>query len=82
MTHTDRALDEVRPLLVEGVDRLGLDSSNEVIAPLLVYLSELLIWNRRYNLVKATPKDLIIRHVLDSLAAVGPLRREWRASVS
>ncbi|TVQ38754.1 MAG: 16S rRNA (guanine(527)-N(7))-methyltransferase RsmG [Spirochaetaceae bacterium] len=34
------------------------------------YLEELLLWSRRTNLVKFDlPRDLIVRHVLDSLAA-------------
>ncbi|NPU85634.1 MAG: 16S rRNA (guanine(527)-N(7))-methyltransferase RsmG [Syntrophaceae bacterium] len=41
-----------------------------------LYIDELLLWNRRYNLVAAAdPEEIVVRHVLDSLAVVPLLPR-------
>ena len=51
-------------------DHVGLSRSLEL------YVDEILLWNSKINLVRGSERDIIIRHVLDSLGAVELLRRE------
>lgn len=64
-----------RRMLLDGVTqlRLGLDASQ--VEALVAYCNEIMLWNRRMNLVGGTERDLVVRHLLDSLAAIPPLRR-------
>lgn len=42
-----------------------------------LYIDELLLWNRRHNLVATTdPEEIVVRHVLDSLAPIPWLPRQ------
>lgn len=53
--------------LDQGLDTLALDRA--LAAPLLDYLALLLRWNRTYNLTAIRdPEEMVIRHLLDSLA--------------
>lgn len=55
---------------------LGLDPVQQ--AQLLAYLALIEKWNRVYNLTAVRdPAAMLTHHLLDSLAAVAPLRREW-----
>lgn len=57
--------------LVQGVDKLGIKLSEEQISQLEVYISEVLEFNKTYNLMKAeTPDEFAVNHILDSLVAV------------
>lgn len=57
----------LRRLLDEGLDALGLDRA--LAAPLLDYLALLQRWNRTYNLTAIrAPEQMVVRHLLDSLA--------------
>ena len=48
-------------------------------AQLLDYLDLIQKWNKVYNLTAVRdPADMLTHHLLDSLAAVGPLRRQDR----
>ncbi len=69
-------------LLEEGVALLGLRSDAELVARLGAYLREIELWNRRVDLVGASGGDLVVRHVLDSLAGAETLRGLPRSSVA
>jgi 16S rRNA (guanine527-N7)-methyltransferase len=57
--------------------RLGLTLTVSQIDQLLAYLALLQKWNRVYNLTAVRdPGEMLTHHLLDSLAAVGPLRRQ------
>ncbi|MBN2658768.1 MAG: 16S rRNA (guanine(527)-N(7))-methyltransferase RsmG [Spirochaetales bacterium] len=57
-------------LLSEGLTKLNLDYKEEQLALLEKYIGEIELWNPRYGLVNASGDDLVIRHILDSLAGV------------
>ena len=57
-------------LLTDGILSLGLEPKGARLEALETYLSEIELWNRRIDLVKATGEQLITKHVLDSLAGV------------
>lgn len=55
--------------LAKGVSALGLDLSEQVLTNLLKYQDALLLWNKAYNLTAIrTPKDMLVKHLLDSLS--------------
>lgn len=58
----------------DGIRGLGLDYTEEVGERIEAYLDELELWNRRLNLVKATPDALVTHHLLDSLAGLPMIR--------
>jgi len=57
-------------LIENGLARMGLSQDAAKIGTLQKYLKELELWNPRYGLVRAEGDQLIIKHVLDSLAGV------------
>ncbi len=62
--------------LMDGAGRLGVSLSPGQLAALLAYLALLSKWNRVYNLTAVRdPYAMIVQHLLDSIAVVGPLRR-------
>jgi len=62
--------------LREGIHQLGLELTDAQIAQLLTYLDLIQKWNKVYNLTAVRdPEEMLSQHLLDSLAAVGPLRR-------
>ncbi len=62
--------------LAEGATALGVELSEEQLDALLGYLALLAKWNRVYNLTAVRkPSDMLVQHLLDSLAVVAPLRR-------
>ncbi len=75
-----RRFDALEPTLREGLLRLDLDSSDKTVSTLLDFLAELALWNRRYSLIRGTPEDLVLRHVLDSVAPIATIRRELEAA--
>ena len=64
---------EWEAVLDRGLDRLGL-AGHEGAEHLLAYTRELDRWNDRLGLVHASGTELIIRHVLDSLAGLAIVR--------
>ena len=63
-------------LLRQGVQALGLDVTDGQITRLLDFLALLQKWNKVYNLTAVRdPREMLTHHLLDSLAAVAPLRR-------
>ncbi|TSE28179.1 Ribosomal RNA small subunit methyltransferase G [Tepidimonas thermarum] len=63
--------------LREGLAALALTLPDAAVRQLLDYLDALVQWNRVYNLTAVRePGDMLTHHLLDSLAVVGPLRRQ------
>lgn len=62
--------------LRSGAGALGLDLGDAQVEQLLAYLALLAKWNKVYNLTAVRdPRDMLVQHLLDSLAAIPPLRR-------
>lgn len=62
--------------LRQGLDALGLALSSAQQQSLLDFLALLQKWNKVYNLTAVrNPEEMLTHHLLDSLAAVAPLRR-------
>jgi 16S rRNA (guanine527-N7)-methyltransferase len=57
-------------LLVRGLERLGIAWTQGQLEELQAYRAELERWNRGYGFVKASGKELVVRHFLDSLAGL------------
>jgi 16S rRNA (guanine527-N7)-methyltransferase len=65
--------------LREGLDHLALDLDDAQVGQLLAYLRLIQKWNKVYNLTAVRgPAEMLTHHLLDSLAAVNPLRRQTR----
>lgn len=64
-----------------GIEALGLELSNDQVARLLAYQDWVAKWNKVYNLTALRdPQEMLTHHLLDSLAAVAPLRRHLAAA--
>ncbi len=61
-------------LLERGIGELGIGGGDREVGRVKLFLRELELWNPKLNLVKASGDDLIVRHILDSLAGVPVLR--------
>lgn len=59
-----------RRLVSEGLDRLGITAEGTRLEQLERYLNEIELWNPRYGLVHASGDELVVKHLLDSLAAL------------
>ena len=56
---------------------LGLQLDTRQLSQLLDYLGLIAKWNKVYNLTAVRdPDEMLVQHLFDSLAAVGPLRRQ------
>lgn len=65
--------------LAEAVEHLELELPPERQALLLEYLAQMQRWNRTYNLTAIRDvHQMLVQHVMDSLAVVGPLRHALR----
>jgi 16S rRNA (guanine527-N7)-methyltransferase len=65
--------------LAAGAAQLGLPLSAVQLSQLIDYLGLLQKWNKVYNLTAVRePGEMLTQHLLDSMAAVAPLRRELR----
>jgi 16S rRNA (guanine527-N7)-methyltransferase len=63
-----------------GLLDLGLDLNDDQVAKLLSYQDWVAKWNKVYNLTALRdPQEMLTHHLLDSLAAVVPLRRQLAA---
>jgi 16S rRNA (guanine527-N7)-methyltransferase len=59
-----------------AADVLGLRLSDAQYEQLLQYVELIAKWNKVYNLTAVRdPEDMLVQHLFDSLAVVGPLRR-------
>ncbi|MGR3899370.1 16S rRNA (guanine(527)-N(7))-methyltransferase RsmG [Psychrobacter sp. 1176_08] len=57
--------------LSQAVDKLNLPLSEMQQRTLLLYLDQLLLWNKAYNLTAITdPEEALIKHVIDCLAII------------
>ncbi len=65
-----------RPLIDAGLAKIGLAFSDEQKSQLDAYISEIELFNPVYKLVGAEGDQLIIRHILDSLAVVPLIQAE------
>jgi 16S rRNA (guanine527-N7)-methyltransferase len=64
-------------LLEEGIDALKLEEFQGGEDLLMEYVTELMNWNRVYNLTSVRkPADIITRHILDSLSVIPYLQGE------
>lgn len=71
---------EQEQALRAGVQALALQLQEAQIALLLDFMALLQKWNKVYNLTAVRePADMVTHHLLDSLAAVAPLRRQLAA---
>lgn len=62
--------------LRSGLQELGLELDDNQVSQLLDFMALLQKWNKVYNLTSVRdPADMLTLHLLDSLAAVVPLRR-------
>lgn len=62
--------------LIKGIEKLQLQFSEKQIEQLEGYISEVLEFNKSYNLMKADgPDELAVNHILDSLVAVPHLKK-------
>jgi 16S rRNA (guanine527-N7)-methyltransferase len=69
-------LREPRVVLAAGAETLGCPLSDAQIDLLLGYQALLLKWNKVYNLTALRePDEVLTHHLLDSVAALSPLRR-------
>lgn len=58
-------------ILAQSIDELGLALSATQQRTLLLYLDQLLLWNKAYNLTAIThPEEALIKHVIDCLAII------------
>ena len=68
--------DNLRHQLQTGADALALGLSDAQVGLLMDFLALLQKWNKVYNLTAVRdPQEMMTHHLLDSLAAVAPLRR-------
>ncbi len=65
-----------RELLRTGLEQLQLPAAPEQLEWYERYIRELQLWNRRVRLISGSPRDIVIRHILDSLAPWKLVRRE------
>jgi 16S rRNA (guanine527-N7)-methyltransferase len=61
-------------LLKRGLQALRIPADPERLKVLALYLGELGRWNRAFGFVKAEGRDLIVRHLFDSLAGLDVLK--------
>jgi 16S rRNA (guanine527-N7)-methyltransferase len=70
------AADELARALADGAARLGVALDAQQQARLLDYQALIGRWTQTYNLTAVRePAQMLVQHLLDSLALVGPLRR-------
>ena len=63
--------EELREFIVTSAASIGLTLTEAHIDQFLTYLRELLVWNKKINLTSIDqPRDIIVKHFIDSLAAL------------
>lgn len=61
-------MNDTRSLLARGLAVLNLDIGDGKMNTLLRYIGQIETWNPAYGLVNAAGDDIVIKHILDSLA--------------
>jgi 16S rRNA (guanine527-N7)-methyltransferase len=70
----------LEPRLRSGLEALNLPLADAQIQTLLAYQGWVAKWNKVYNLTAVRdPQEMLTHHLLDSLAVIGPLRRQLGA---
>jgi 16S rRNA (guanine527-N7)-methyltransferase len=64
----NRPMSDPTSLLERGLRSLGIEYNASVLEKLSKYLEEIEIWNPAYGLVAASGDELVVKHILDSLA--------------
>ena len=73
----NEAIKKDRDLLVEGLHRMSLNLSDQMLDQLMVYLNLIEKWNRVYNLTAIRERDEMIKlHFLDSLSILNHVEME------
>ena len=62
-------------LLSAGIEALGIQSSTGLEAKLVRYITAIEAWNPAYGLVGAAGDELVIKHILDSLAPLAVINK-------
>ena len=64
-------LPKLANILAQAINELGLPLSETQQRTLLLYLDQLLLWNKAYNLTAITdPEEALIKHVIDCLSII------------
>ena len=64
-------LPKLANILAQAINELGLPLSETQQRTLLLYLDQLLLWNKAYNLAAITdPEEALIKHVIDCLSII------------
>lgn len=64
-------LPKLATMLAQAIDELGLTLSAQQQRTLLLYLDQLLLWNKAYNLTAITdPVEALLKHIIDCLAII------------
>ncbi|MBN2875748.1 MAG: class I SAM-dependent methyltransferase, partial [Spirochaetales bacterium] len=69
-------------LLADGLAELGLPVAGNLYDRLSAYVRAIEKWNPAYGLVGASGDELVIKHILDSLAPIAVIRRLLAATVT
>ncbi|MGA7816003.1 16S rRNA (guanine(527)-N(7))-methyltransferase RsmG [Caballeronia sp.] len=81
MTTREAGQPDLTALLDSGIDQLDIDVSQQQKQQLLDYVALLAKWNAVYNLTAIRdPRQMLIQHILDSLAIVPTLSRRGPSS--
>jgi 16S rRNA (guanine527-N7)-methyltransferase len=66
-------------LIIDGARKLGIEIDEDATAAFSTHASELITWNRKINLTAIKdPREIAIKHFLDSLAPAGFIADEAR----
>jgi len=61
--------EERRDMLERGLRTFGIEPTDRALGLLCLFIDELLLWNRKMNLVGTSEvREIVVRHVLDSLS--------------
>ncbi len=72
---TEKLPKECRATLIQGLNELALEVSDGQLSQLLNYIELLLKWNKAFNLTAIrSPKEMIVKHLLDSLSVAKYLK--------
>jgi 16S rRNA (guanine527-N7)-methyltransferase len=73
---------ELRELILTSAASIGLILTETHIDQFMMYLQELLVWNKKINLTSIDkPRDIIVKHFLDSLAALNACNIPFKSVV-